>query len=189
MNKLLFSLFVLLIFSCSTPSEPVKVTVQDRINEVAQVYVRNTLADLQKDMEQKSTIDSIEVAKIDTLTDKAILVLKILNKVAEWESQNKINEAENKLVSLNMELGVYENKALRDIAMKELNEQKEQSDKLNEEIDQMKLELDSGPDSVTFRYYLVTTIITATDPNLVQHSVDLPFVATKDFKVKEFEDL
>ncbi|MCF8307434.1 MAG: hypothetical protein K9I68_00340 [Bacteroidales bacterium] len=193
LNTLTLVIFITTLLSCSDTNhkkEGEKKDYRENISETVTTFITKNLEDLQKKEEEKITIDSITIKRIDTLTDKSILTMKLNALRQEIKKNRKLRKLKSKKIALNRELGVYENETLKESAEKEIQQMIEE-----ETEDQIRLGTLMGDlnnptlDSLTFRYYLVTAKITATEADLTQRTLDTQIILTRNFKIKRFEDI
>lgn len=189
---LTITVVIAVLSSCSNNNNDKTETKEDykeHIRNSVTTFITKNIEQLQKDEEETVSMDTIEIIQIDTLTDKSILISKQNLLLQEIERNRKIRELEIEKFNLNKELGVYENETLKELARKDIEEMLEESRKEKAKLDSLTNLLKNNPDSLTFRYYLVTAKITGTEEDLTQRTVEVPVIVTRDYKIKRFEDL
>lgn len=168
--------------------EPIN-NYKKHIRGAVTTFATKTIEKIAMKREEKISIDTIEIAKIDTLTDKTILTTKYNLLFQEILKISELMDLESEQFKLKNELGVYENETLRNIAKNDLKEIMAQLRKEMGKLDSITNLLKNNPDSLTFRYYFVSAKITATGEDLIQKTIDLEAIVTHDYKIKMFSDL
>lgn len=187
MKIILPFLILMSILSCSKNSKTEsksKTIYKEEIRKSVTKYLEVNLAKALADENTNIKIDTIEILKIDTLTDKGILILKVDAKNDILERKLKIIELEVKKVKLQASIGVYKkNKTLKKLAQEGIQELVEESIVISEELDSLKKQVSNSVDSTTLRYFAVKAKLIVTREDMTEHTEEFPLIVNKKYRI------
>lgn len=189
----LINMLLICIFFCSCSNNKNNsndiVSLKVSLKKSLITYFTTNLDLLENEIGGNISIDSIEILKIDTLTEKTILIYKYNLLLDEIETNSKIMKLEIEKIRLQKEIGVYENRTLKELAENDIKEMQYKMNREKQKLDSLNTLINQNPDSLIFKYYGVTSKVTLTAPDLTQMSKESYLILTPEFKVKRIEDL
>ena len=189
---LLLSLFLSLIFSCTKTEEQKKEDLNVKLKTAIMPYISSIYKD-------SCTIDSVGIARLDTVTEKKKMTMEYLVLSAKINEGMKLLESITKLVKAQKKIsylhGSMGSKDLQSFAdedveknMKRFNDTKNELNELMDSAEVLKNKIDKA-DSIKFLTYRVSGKVHYTlSKNNTAKEKQFFLIVNKDFKVVELED-
>lgn len=174
MKRTLLAACTLLLFACSESKDP----IQER-NETLKKNFTGYITGMFSDEEKKNvSIDSIEIVKVDTLTEAGYLAMKLNNSTTQLKEQIKLVELDASQLA-NAKAFNYDDQTLNQLQEK-FNEDNQKMEEISKKHNEILAVIDKA-DTKKFKSYLVSIKIHMTEKG-ASRIIDTALPANEAFK-------